>query len=534
MATRTRRAIWRSGPDNGWHEELVWYAAGIHQMRQRTPGYDDFLQILFDALTGAPGGSPNPLQDLVAIASQWEDPRGLGYQSQVHGTWVPTSSWPQIMGGQALWQECAHSQWFFLPWHRAYLVEFEDVVREHIRDLGGPADTWALPYWNYSDDPDAALQRGLPLPLQGDTLPDGVQVPGVDARPDGSFPNPLFIGARFGPDPANPNNPQWADATDALLRPHYANQQDRAAVSFAGGVIEKPNDQELFHGRANETGQVDAQPHGSVHVEVNGAMGQFQSAGLDPVFWLHHCNVDRLWETYAHDLGHGYPFDNGVAVGTAAHTSWLNRPFTFLRTDGSLRTWTAPEVLDVAALGYTYETTAPPPLPANPPPPPFGAQTDPIGFTVPVAQPIAEAGPFSLAGEQDVAVSGGTPADQANGVEAFDATTWLLRFEGIRSGAPAATSYLVFLGLEPGTPADPRDADHYAGLLSLFGVYESSVDGASPGSGQRRLLDVTAQVAAQSTTFRPMATSVRLVPLNSERNLDRMQLSIDRVTVEVA
>ena len=67
-----------------------------------------------------------------------------------------------------------------------------------------------------------------------------------------------------------------------------------------------------------------------------------------------------------------------------------------------------------------------------------------------------------------------------------------------------------------------------------MGVYESSVDGASPGSGQRRLLDITAQVAAQSSTFRPLATTVRLIPLNPERDLDRMQLSIERVTVEVA
>jgi tyrosinase len=534
MATRTRRAIWRDGPENGWHDELIWYAAGIHQMRQHTPGYDDFLQILTDAMTGAPGASTNPIRDLVAIARRWGDPRGLGYQSQVHGTWVPSSAWPQVSGRPALWQECAHSHWFFLPWHRAYLVEFEDVVRQHIRDLDGPADSWALPFWNYSDDPDAALQRGLPLPLRGETLPDGIEVPGVPARPDGRFPNPLFIPARFGPDPANPNDPQWADATVALLRPHYANQQDTANVSFAGGVIERPNDQEQWHGQAQEMGMVDAQPHGSVHIEVNGAMAQFQTAGLDPVFWLHHCNVDRLWETYAQDLGHGYPFDNGVGVGTEAHTSWRNRPFAFLRTDGALRTWKAPEVLDVATLGYTYETTAPPALPANPPPAPPGAEDDPLGFARPVAQPIAEAGPVPLAGEQDVLVAGGTAADQGSGVEAFDATTWLLRFEGIRSAGPAVTSYLVFLGLEPGKPAAGDDADHYAGLLSLFGVHEASQDGTSPGSGQRRLLDVTAQVAAQATSFRPLATSVRLVPLNPERNLTGMQLSIERITLEVA
>ena len=37
MANATRRAAWRSGPANGWHDDLVWYAAAIHQMRALTP-----------------------------------------------------------------------------------------------------------------------------------------------------------------------------------------------------------------------------------------------------------------------------------------------------------------------------------------------------------------------------------------------------------------------------------------------------------------------------------------------------------------
>jgi hypothetical protein len=35
-----------------------------------------------------------------------------------------------------------------------------------------------------------------------------------------------------------------------------------------------------------------------MHVRVGGFMGAFNSAGLDPLFWLHHCNIDRLWEVW--------------------------------------------------------------------------------------------------------------------------------------------------------------------------------------------------------------------------------------------
>jgi tyrosinase len=535
MAIATRRAAWRAGPANGWHDDFIWYAAAIHRMRSLTPQLDEFLQILGDALAGVPGPA-DPVAELVAIAQQWSDPMSLGYQSQVHGTFVAKADWPSHQGEPALWQECAHNQWFFLPWHRAYLLEFEAVVRAHIAELAGPADDWRLPYWNYSDHQADASRLGLPLPLRGDTLPAGVEVPGVDPRADGTFPNPLFIPIReLDGDPNPADGVGWATAAAALIRRHYANQQDTGRVSFGGGVLENPNDAAAFH-RGSEIGLLDVRPHGSVHSEVGGAMNLFETAALDPVFWLHHCNVDRLWETYAHELGHGFPFQNGVGVGTAAHQSWTTREFRFGRADGSTGIWTAPGVLDIAALGYAFETIAAPPLPAGIPDPLPGEEVDPFGFDVAVPEPVAEAGEVSLAAEQEIALTGGDAADQGLGVDAFRVgARWLLRFEGIRSARPVPTSYEVFLGLPPGAEADPADADHYAGLLSLFGVAESSRDdGTSAADGQRRLLDVSVPVSAQAATFRPLDTQVRLVPLNPGRDLAGAQLTIQRITLEFA
>jgi tyrosinase len=532
MVNVTRRAAWRDGAENGWHDDLIWYAAAIHQMRALTPGLDDFLQIYLAAITGQPTPGGDPVAELIAIARQWDDPRSLGYQSQVHGTFVDKADWPSRDGIPALWQECAHNHWFFLPWHRAYLIEFEAVVRDHISELGGPAADWALPYWNYSDHAADPRRLTLPLPLQGDTLPAGVEVPGVEPRADGTFPNPLFNPTRFGPDPAS--GTAWATATRALLRPHYANQQDTGRVSFGGGVLEDPNNAALFHDSSAEIGQLDVQPHGSTHNEVGGAMGQFETAALDPVFWIHHCNVDRLWETYARDLGHGYPFESGAGAGTAAEQSWLTQEFRFRRIDGSTATWKAPDVLDVGVLGYGYDTTAPPPLPAVPPPPPPGSEIDPFGLDDGVPEPVAEAGPVSPAAELEIVLSGGADADQGLGVDAFPAgARWLLRFDGIRSARPVPTSYHVFVGVAPGDDADPDDDDHYAGLLTLFGVVEASRDdGSSAADGQRRRLDVTAQVGAQAATFRPLAVPVRLTATNPGRDLAAAQLSIDRITLE--
>ncbi len=536
MATATRRAAWRNGADDGWHDDLVWYAAAVHQMRMRTPQLDDFYAVFSDALQQ---GFPDDLvEQMASISRQWSDPLSFGYQSQVHGTFLAKRLWPRHRRRRVLWQECAHDHWFFLPWHRAYLAEFEAVVREHIGQLGGPAEEWGLPYWNYSDFRADPRRLGMPLPLRGATLPDGVDVPEVEADGGGTRPNPLFNPTRLGADePAPGQSPAWASAVLALLRPHYANQEDTGRISFGGGVLEDPGNQALFHDSAAELGQLDVQPHGSVHVRVHGTMALFQTAGLDPVFWLHHCNIDRLWETYAHDLDHGYPFQDGSGVGTRAHRSWTVQKFRFLRPDGNVRIWTAPTVLDVGVLGYGYDTTEPPPLPAVPPPPPPGSDVGPFGIDDgPPAEPVAEATQVAVAGELDVPVTAGSDDAGDLGVESFpEGASWSLRFDGIRASRPVPTSYLVFLGLPPGADADPEDADHYAGLLSLFGVFEASRDdGTSDGSGQRRRLDVTAQVAAQSATLRPLETSVRLVPVEPDRALADAGLSIERITLEFA
>lgn len=523
MATITRRAVWRTGAANGWHDDLIWFAAAVHQMKLLTPDMDEFITLSLS------GDTSVNRRRTVAIARQWADPLSWGYQSQVHGTWGTASQWPIYRRRRVLWEECAHNQWFFLPWHRAYLLEFEDVVREHIRRLGGPADSWALPYWNYTDYRTDRRRLGLPQPLRGATLPPGVAIPGVDPNPDGTTPNPLFTPERAltgDPPPGTPAT--WADATDALQRPHYANQEDTAAVSFGGGVVENVG-ADFHNGR--EIGQLDASPHGAVHNQVGGSMWLFETAALDPVFWLHHGNVDRLWETYAHNLRHRYPFDNGVAVGTRAHTSWRTRPFRFLRPDGTVRTWRSPQLTDIIALGYRYDTTTPPRMPPAPPPP-DGSEVDPIGLDVPPAEPIAATGPVALADTTEVAVVG-APALADRGAGSFGATTWLLVFDGIRAAEPVRTSYDVFVGLDADAAPDPGDAAHYAGVLSLFGVVETTRAG-SATDGQRRVLDVTGQVRAQGDDFLPAQASVRLVPLNPHRRLGGARVTIERVTLEFA
>src|SRR5690242_6319467 len=127
-----------------WDPILLWYAKAVRQMKTR------------------------PITD----------PTSWRYQSAVHE--YNAARDPFRVPGEPLpsdqlrfWNRCQHGSWFFLPWHRAYLLFFERTVAATLVGLGGPAD-WALPYWDYSPSTHA---RKLPKAFQDAILPDGTPNP---------------------------------------------------------------------------------------------------------------------------------------------------------------------------------------------------------------------------------------------------------------------------------------------------------------------------------------------------------------------
>ena len=66
----------------------------------------------------------------------------------------------------------------------------------------------------------------------------------------------------------------------------------------------------------------------------------------DPVFWLHHANVDRLWAQW--QASYGINTYLPTSGGPAGHN--LNDTLRHL-----LDTWTPAMVLDISTLGYSYQ-----------------------------------------------------------------------------------------------------------------------------------------------------------------------------------
>jgi tyrosinase len=60
---------------------------------------------------------------------------------------------------------CWHNSWYFFPWHRDYLMRFEAIIRNVLKNEPG-GDSFVLPYWNWTEHagiPDALMHSTGPL-----------------------------------------------------------------------------------------------------------------------------------------------------------------------------------------------------------------------------------------------------------------------------------------------------------------------------------------------------------------------------------
>jgi tyrosinase len=232
------------------------------------------------------------------------------------------------------WAQCQHGCSYFLPWHRAYLFYFEQLIAATVVALGGPAG-WSLPYWNYSDS----------------SNPRAGQLPPAFYTPAGSA-NPLYITQRS----RAANRGRAVGDHDAFsLNCLVDDTVFFGADDGSGGGFGGLNTGSTVHGGSG-AGGLESVPHNTVHGDVGGPTGwmsAFNTAGLDPIFWLHHSNIDRLWEVWLRrDPSHQDPPD----------TVWLGQVFQFHDATGAPVTITPQQVLDTTAapLSYQYEDVSDP------------------------------------------------------------------------------------------------------------------------------------------------------------------------------
>lgn len=227
-----------------------------------------------------------------------------------NGSWLPGDEklfegiqdlTPPDPTAKQVWDKCEHGTSNFFLWHRLYLMQFEQVLQAAARDTA-----LRLPYWDYTDPQNG----GLPAEFRAETY-NNAQGQAV--------PNPLFeprraqdwtqIGTRLDPE---------ATSIDAAL----------GMPTFAGFQRE-----------------IESGIHGEVHCAMNRcpapAMGAVAYSANDPVFWLHHTNIDRMLSCWANGKGH--------------KITATPKTYTFVNAQGNAVTVSTGILLGGAKLPYSYD-----------------------------------------------------------------------------------------------------------------------------------------------------------------------------------
>jgi len=298
-----------------WDPALLWYAKAVAKMKSREPA--DPTSWIFQT----------------AIHGFTIDPKRS--ESQIWTAWIKGKKVPSKSDQALFWDQCQHGTWYFLPWHRMYLGFFESIVRQTIVDLKGPAD-WALPYWDYNDG-----QAGWKLPqaFVETTLPDGT-------------PNALYEPNR---DTGNNGKP-FLDAHSVSTKQAFGDHQFTSTVGgpltgFGGPATN-------FQHLGRSFGALESSPHNNIHDDVGGLMGDPYTAAYDAIFWLHHSNIDRLWEVWLRaDPRNSNP---------DAKSKWQGFEFSFNDGRGTAVKLKPSDILDskTSQFHYQYEDTTPPAKPA--------------------------------------------------------------------------------------------------------------------------------------------------------------------------
>lgn len=214
---------------------------------------------------------------------------------------------------------CPHGDWYFLPWHRAYVLMYEQAVQV----LTGKQD-FAMPYWNWTE------MRTLPTAF-------------TDPQYNGK-PNPLYV-----PNRKKLNLPDSIVGQKEVMDKIFAETQFEMFGTSKNKKQKNLDPKWVVLGGGSQ-GILESTPHNLVHNDI-GVFMPTPASPRDPIFFMHHCNIDRIWNDW-----------NSLGNTNSTDPLWLNMPFTnnYLKPDGTPYSATVKDLQDIGALGYRYDVTLKP------------------------------------------------------------------------------------------------------------------------------------------------------------------------------
>jgi tyrosinase len=176
-----------------------------------------------------------------------------------------------------------HSNPLLLPWHRIFLMLFEEALHHYHPDV-------CIPYWDWTR-------------AEEQSFPDWL----LDVHPDVHTPTTTVIVLR---------SPQSSANLASIT----------SMTPTAMGKTNYPDFSQLIN-----------LIHGSIHGWVGPTMSSPATSPADPIFWLHHANLDRLWWVWYNNAATGN-HQNPVLADPVIH------PWTY----------TEPQTRNIITLGYNY------------------------------------------------------------------------------------------------------------------------------------------------------------------------------------
>lgn len=277
-------------------------------------------------------------------------------------------SWYQIAGIHGYpytpWQEdpgflpansgrgyCTHSSAIFTTWHRPYLVLLEQLLCDQARSIAeqfqgddaeryqAAAEEVRIPYWDWSS---TGTQSRFPAAVKQESI--SVNTPTGQAE----IANPLFSYKFLSPQLSESGlgTQTVRSSDDDELFGSFDSRRQATLDLFTNSVYNQfSSDLENIHG--------------SVHVQTGGNMVFVPRSAFDPIFFLHHANVDRLTAMYqaTHPGLTLTPRTRSptFALGGTESDSLNTLLYPFRHQDG--KQWTSNDVVTAESIftyGYSY------------------------------------------------------------------------------------------------------------------------------------------------------------------------------------
>lgn len=351
---------------------------------------------------------------------------------------------------------CKHGGAGFTHWHRWYLSYFEQICAKLINK-----DSFSLAYWDWEGS-----RSNIPSPLFD------VANLNVESLNDESN----FQSDSWGPVPVTTVGKRGLKNDEKMTSiPQYS----RAFLKSTIDGIRSQSSFSIF------TGLLEGSPHNTAHVAsgsyrgANGHMGDGLSS-LDPLFWLHHCNIDRIWAEWQ-------------ASGNKTDDPKQSYADNFYRSDEKLDDKaTSTAAIELKNFDYNYDTLTSAALAAVAKEFDIGElkQNRPNIFSnLKLTSPttIAKAGGGGRASVNvETAINISVPgllkvisdartfqAPHGFGLprRAVEPRRIIARIEGVRPAAVRNLVIGVFVNCPYLSPDTPSDDKHCAGIYSFFGSH---------------------------------------------------------------